>query len=326
MPIKIICGANSLPKRILHNSDLAKMVDTTDEWIVSRVGIRERRIYGEGESALQSMIEIGKEIIQKAGIEPNDISLVIVGSATVDYVMPSSAGIIQGKLGIAECVAFDLQAACSGFVYACNIAYNLMRSDPSIKYALVFGAETLSKVTNWKDRSTCVLFGDGAGGVLLANNSDSDASEGIVRGYLGSDGQGQKDLGIPWGVGQGYDRLTADNGFLSMNGREVFLASIKYFVKSIYTVFENTPYALKDVDWIVPHQANIRIIDAVAEKINFPKDKIVSVVDLFGNTSAASIVIAFNHFVEQGKIKKGQLILFIAFGAGYTWGSLLFRC
>ena len=325
MSIKILTGANHLPEHRMTNAELEKMVDTNDEWITSRVGISERRIYKEGESANQSMIAAAKAMCQQADVDPQAIGLIIVASSSIDQIMPSSACIVQGGLKIEKCTAFDLQAACAGFVYAMSIADSLMRSNPTISYALVFGAETLSKIVDWTDRSTCVLFGDGAGGILLENNP-ADSDEGIISYYLDSDGKSQEQLGVWWGIGQGIDNLKDNNHCIHMNGRDVFRNSIKYFANAVQECVAASEYDLEDIDWIVPHQANNRIMVMVAEKLGMPEEKMISTIKYFGNTSSASIPLAFNHVINtEDKIKRGDLVLFVGFGAGYTSGAVLFR-
>lgn len=324
MAIKVLSCSSVLPKKILTNVDLEKIVDTTDEWITKMTGIKERRVLGEDESYLECAVQTAKQAVENAKIDPVEIGLIINGTSTPAQVMPSTASIIQGRLGIKNCISFDLQAACSGFVYAMATAYYFMQSNSSIRYALVMGCEALSKVVNWQDRSTCVLFGDGFSGVILQRD-DSQTDTGIVYCDLGGDGAGKNSLEIPWGVGQGYKKLDDAKGYLAMNGREVFKNSVNYFTALIEKTMKLNHLDINDIDWIIPHQANVRIIQSVAEYSNIPMEKFVITLNKHGNTSAASIPLALSEMVQTDKIKSGDMVMLVGFGAGYTWGTVLLR-
>ncbi len=319
---KIIGVGGAVPDQILTNNDLERMVDTNDQWIQERTGIKQRYVTRDTKNALLNLIdEASRKAIQSAGIEINQIGMIVLATSTPEQFMPSTACLLQERLGIKRAIAFDMQAACSGFVYALTVAEKFMISDSAPQYALVIGAEVLSKLTNWKDRNTCILFGDGAGAVVLAQSE----TPGIIDCDLNSDGASGECLDVPWGVAQGYETATEDRKYIRMNGREVFKKAVPLFVDNINKMMEKNNLSWDQVDWVVPHQANIRIIDAVAEKLKVSKDKFVAVIDRFGNTSAASIPLAFDAMVQEGKIKKGQTIIFTGFGAGYTWGTVLFK-
>ena len=324
MPIKILSNSSVLPKRVVTNADLEKIVETSDEWITKRTGIKQRHLLGEDENYLDCALQVATQAIEKANLTPQDIDLVILGTSTPWQAVPSTAGILQGLLGIKHCPAFDLQAACSGFVYAFYIAWQIMQSDPGKRHALVMGCDALSKITNWEDRGTCVLLGDGFGAMVLAATEQDSVSR-IIDCHIGSDGKGKQDLEVPWGIGQGYSHLERLGGGLAMNGREVYRNSIYYFVQQIEQIVQKNNISMEDIDWVVPHQANMRIIEAVAERMHIAREKFVVTLDKHGNTSAASIPLAYDWMVEQGKIKPGHLVLLAGFGGGYTWGTALFR-
>ncbi len=324
MPIKILANSGVLPKRVVSNAELEKIVDTSDEWITRRTGIKERRILGEDENYLDCALQAAQQALSKSELEPEEIDLIILGTSTPWQAVPSTAGILQGLLGVKACPAFDLQAACSGFVYAFYIAWQIMQSDPSKRHALVLGCDALSKITNWKDRSTCVLLGDGFGAMVLAA-TDHDSHSRIIDCQIGSDGKGKQDLEVPWGVAQGYENLGKLGGGLAMNGRELFKNAIYYFVQQIEQIMQKNNISAEEIDWVVPHQANMRIIEAVAERMHIAREKFVVTLDKHGNTSAASIPLAYDWLTQQGKVKTGDLVLFAGFGGGYTWGTALFR-
>lgn len=322
MAIKVLSCASALPEKVLTNTDLEKMVNTTNEWIVKMTGIEERRILGENESFTGYALQAAATAIQKAGLEPEDIDLIILGTSTPEQLVPSSACIVQGLLGIKKCIAFDMQAGCSGFVYALSTAYHFMRSNAEIKHALVLGCDALSKFTDWTDRSTCVLLADGFGAMVLGRN-DQPAQEGIWYSELGSDPAGKKHLEVEWGIGQGYPAQMTTKPYLVMNGSEVYKSAVNCFTQMITTALEKNNLTLNDVDWFIPHQANLRIIQAIASHLNTTMDKFIVTLDKHGNTSAASIPLAFDVAQQAGKIKPGDKIMLSAFGAGYTWGTIL---
>jgi 3-oxoacyl-[acyl-carrier-protein] synthase-3 len=318
--IKILASGAALPKKCVTNADLEKIVDTSDEWIEQRTGIKQRYLLSDDESLLDLSLSAAQQAIQNAGIDPQEVGLLVVATNTPQQVLPSTSTILQGRLGITDCISYDIQAACSGFVYGIVTAYYLLKGRDKLRYALVVGAEALSKVTDWKDRTTCVLFGDGAGAAVLGR----DSSPGIIAADLGSDGCSAEYLEVPWGIGQGFEKMKDDNRYIQMNGREVFKKSIAHFTHSIQQVMAQSDLSLDDVDWVIPHQANVRIISAVADKLGVPMEKFIVTVDQHGNTSSASIPLAFNVALKEGKVKKGDKILFVGFGAGFTRGSLLF--
>lgn len=318
--VKIVASGSALPKKLITNADLEKMVDTSDEWIAQRTGIKQRYILSDDETLLDLAHQAALAAIKNANIEPNDIGLLVVATNTPQQVLPSTSTLLQGRLGITDCISYDIQAACSGFVYGLATAYYLMKGRSDLRYALVIGAEALSKVTDWSDRTTCVLFGDGAGAAVLGTSNES----GILAADLGSDGCSAEYLEVTWGVGQGYEKMEPTNRYIQMNGREVYKKSIAHFSHSIQQVMSQVDISLDDVDWVIPHQANVRIIAAVAEKLGVSMDKFIVTVDQHGNTSSASIPLAFTYAVQEGKVKKGDTVLFVGFGAGFTRGSVLF--
>ncbi|PIZ04045.1 MAG: 3-oxoacyl-ACP synthase [Gammaproteobacteria bacterium CG_4_10_14_0_8_um_filter_38_16] len=311
-----IAGTGSyLPKKILTNADLEKMVDTTDEWIVQRVGIRRRHIVADSGDTTCSMAEAAaRAAIQSAKINPNDIDLILVGTASPDHFFPSVACEIQKKLGIAnECAAFDVNAGCSGFIYVMNIADQYIRSG-ACKNVLIVGADTLSAVTDWTDRSSCILFGDGAGAVVLS----ASEKPGILATHIHADGQYA-------------DLLFADNALLSnkaknyikMQGNAVFKVAVNKLGEIVDQTLLKAKMDKHDIDWLIPHQANMRIIQAMAKKLDLSMEKVIVTIEDHGNTSAASIPIALDFAVKTNKIKRGEKLLLEAFGAGFAWGSAL---
>jgi 3-oxoacyl-[acyl-carrier-protein] synthase-3 len=309
-----------LPAKVLTNHDLEKMVDTTDEWIVERTGIRERHIAADGETSASMGEQAARRAIAAAGIAVDDIDLIIVATTTPDRVFPSTACLLQDRLGIHGCAAFDVQAVCTGFVYALAVADMFVRTG-SAQCALVVGTETLSRIIDWSDRSTCVLFGDGAGAVILR----ASAEPGIISTHLHADGQYKDLLTVTAGISQGYDRVQKGEAHLSMEGGEVF----KVAVTTLGRIADETLAANKlqksDIKWLVPHQANHRIIAATAKKLGMSMDHVVLTVDRHGNTSAASIPLAFDEAVRDGRIQSGDIVMMEAFGGGFTWGSVLMK-
>lgn len=324
MTIKILSSASTLPERIVTNADLEKSLDTSDAWITKMTGIKQRHILGENESYLECTFQAAQQAIENAHLKPDDIDLIILATSTPWQTMPSTAVLVQGKLGIQQCTAFDLQAACAGFVYAVYMAYQIMKNDATKRHALLLGCEAFSKVVDWSDRQTCILFGDGFGAMVLGK-APEQKSAGILHCDVGSDGKGKQDLEIPWGLAQGYDMQEKAGKYLCMNGREVFKKSVYYFAELITNTLKKNNIITDDIDWIIPHQANIRIIDAVIERLNIPKEKFVVTLAQHANTSAASIPLAYDALAKSGKIKSGDLVLLIGFGAGYTWGTTLVR-
>ena len=318
----IVLGCGSyLPEQVLTNADLAAKVDTSDEWIVQRTGIRERHIAAKGEFTSDLGTKAALAALANAGVDAQSIDLIILGTSTPDNTFPATAVQIQHNLGINHGVAFDLQAVCSGFVFALATADNFLRSG-SHKRALVIGAETFSRILDWNDRGTCVLFGDGAGAVVLEAQTQpgNPADRGILTTHLRSDGRHKAKLYVDGGVSS-----TQSVGHLRMEGKEVFKHAVGMITDVIDDAFKATGITADDVDWLVPHQANKRIIDASAHKLHIAPQKVVLTVDRHGNTSAASIPLALCVAVADGRVKKGDLILFEAMGGGFTWGSALVR-
>ena len=314
------CG-HYLPSRVLSNQELAAQVDTSDEWIVERTGIRNRHIAAEGETTSQMAIKAAQNALKQAGLEAQDIDLIIVATATPDYTFPSTATQVQAGLGITHGAAFDVQAVCSGFVYALSTADKFLISG-SHQRALVIGAETFSRILDWNDRTTCVLFGDGAGAVIVEAQQGAGQLQdrGVLSTHLRADGRHVEKLYVDGGPSS-----TATTGHLRMEGREVFRYAVTYLAEIIEEAFTTTGLTADDVDWFVPHQANRRIIEATARKLSIDPAKVVMTVENHGNTSAASIPLALSTAVADGRIKKGQVVLMEAMGGGFTWGSALVR-
>ncbi len=314
------CGSY-LPARIVTNAELAQRVDTTDEWIVQRTGIRQRHVAAEDETTSIIGLKAAQAALADAGMEPAEIDLIIVATATPDHTFPATATQIQAALGIAGGVAFDLQAVCSGFVFALATADKFL-STGAAKTALVIGAETFSRILDWEDRTTCVLFGDGAGAVVLRAEAGEGtlADRGVLATHIRSDGRYKDKLYVDGGPGS-----TKTVGFLRMEGKEVFRHAVQNLADTVRHTFAETGLSGADIDWFVPHQANRRIIDATADKLGIGHDRVVVTVDRHGNTSAASIPLALAEAHRDGRIRPGQLVLIEAMGGGFTWGSALIR-
>jgi len=309
-----------LPEKVVTNHDLEKTMETSDEWIRERTGICRRHIAAEHETCSDMAMEATMRAAKMAGIEVGDIDLIIVATVTPDKVFPSTACIIQRRLGIKGCPAFDIQAACSGFVYALDLANRLIKTGGA-STALVIGSEVLSRVTNWEDRTTAVLFGDGAGAVILQASEEP----GLISTHMHSDGQYEDLLQVPQGISSGYDAVRSGNAFIQMQGNAVFRRAVATLDSIARETLAGNNIDKKDIDWLVPHQANLRIISAAAKKLDLPMEKVIVTVDDQANTSSASIPLALDTGVRDGRIQRGQLLLFEAFGAGFTWGSALVR-
>ncbi len=303
---RIIGTGSYLPQKVLTNKDLESLVDTTDEWIVERTGIKQRHIAADNESTSSMAINASIDAIKSSGLSEKDIDLVIVATTTPDQIFPSTACIVQNKLNIIA-PAFDIQAACTGFIYAMSVADNYIRNGMS-KNTLIIGSEKYSNILDWRDRSTCVLFGDGAGAVVLS----ADTKEGIISSHIHADGQYN-------------DLLSVEDNHIKMKGNEVFKVAVNTLSKLVDETLDKNNMDKSSIDWLVPHQANLRIIKAAAKKLSLPLEQVVVTVDDHANTSAASIPLALNEAVKDGRIKEDQVLLLEAFGSGFTWGSVLLR-
>ena len=307
-----------LPARVLTNEELAKTVDTSDEWIQQRTGIKQRHIAAEGENTSDLAAAAGRRALENAGLTPDDIDLIIVATTTPDMTFPATATVVQQKLGMHHGAAFDIQAVCSGFVYAAATADSYLKNDLA-KRALVIGAETASRILDWNDRGTCVLFGDGAGAVVMELGK-GDQERGILATALRSDGHHWNKLYTDGGVSS-----TRSVGHIRMEGREVFKHAVGMITDVVVDVFNRTGYGVDDLDWFVPHQANKRIIDGAGVKLGIPPEKVIVTVDRHANTSAASVPLALNTAVADGRIKRGDLVMIEAMGGGFTWAASLIR-
>jgi len=302
------------------NADLAKMVDTSDEWVAARTGIRQRHLAAEGETTGDLAFGAAKAALEAAGVAANEIDLLIVGTTTPDLIFPSTACLLQHRLGANGCPAFDVNAACSGFIYALTVADKFIRSG-SAKTALVVGAETLSRMIDWSDRSTCVLFGDGAGAVVLKATEEA----GILSSHVHADGAYKELLWNPVGVSVGFTHEHNHGVRVVMQGSEVFKVAVKTLDRVVEETLAANGIDRHAIDWLIPHQANLRIIQATAKRLDMPMDRVVVTVDKHGNTSSASVPLALDHGIRSGRIQRGQLLLLEAFGGGFTWGSALVR-
>jgi 3-oxoacyl-[acyl-carrier-protein] synthase-3 len=316
-----IAGIGSfLPEKVLTNKDLEGMMDTSDEWIRERTGIKRRHIAGEGETTGSMGLEAARRALDDAGISPDEIDLIVLGTATPDKVFPSTACIVQRQLGIKGCPAFDVHAACSGFLYGLDLAHRYVKTGGA-KKALVIGSETLSRITNWEDRGTAVLFGDGAGAVVL----EACDEPGIMATHIHANGEYEELLHIRQGVSIGYDVTRRGEAYIEMNGNAVFKRAVATFDAIARETIADLDGHIDDIDWFVPHQANMRIIQAAAKKLKMPMDKVIATVDEHANTSGASIPLALDQAVREGRIKRGDTLLLAAFGAGFTWGSAMLK-
>lgn len=314
---RIIGTGSYLPEKILTNHDLESMVDTSDEWIRTRTGIVERHIARDDQTASDLAMHASRNAMDAAGVNSDDIDLIIVATTTPDMVFPSTACILQDKLGIENCPAFDVQAVCSGFVYALATA-DMFVSSGKCKNALVVGSEIYSKIIDWNDRSTCVLFGDGAGAVVLSQSEQP----GILSSHLHASGNYSKVLSVPGSISGGK---VQGNPYINMEGNTVFKFAVKVLEEVVQEAVDKNNLQATDIDWLIPHQANIRIIQSTAKKLGIPMDKVVVAVDKHGNTSAASIPLALDMAVRDGRIHSGQLVLLEGVGGGFTWGAVLLR-
>lgn len=310
-----------LPRKMLTNADLEKMVETSDEWIRTRSGIERRHIAAPDETSSSLAEHAARRAMEMAGVTTADIDLIVVGTTTPDLVFPNTGTLLQQRLGVQGCPAFALEAACSGFVFALSVADKWVRLGEA-RCALVVGVECLSRITDWTDRSTCVLFGDGAGAVIL----QPSPAPGILNTHLHSDGQYKDLLSFPMGVSSGWDRLRAgEPAAIQMEGSDVFKVAVRTLSSLVDETLEKNGVTHEQIDWLVPHQANLRIIQAAAKKLDLPMERVIVTVQDHGNTSAASIPMALDVAVRDGRIQRGHLLLLETFGGGFTWGSALVR-
>jgi 3-oxoacyl-[acyl-carrier-protein] synthase-3 len=313
----VVLGVGSaLPKRQVTNDELASQVDTSDEWIVGRTGIRSRYVAGDGETTASLATDAARRALEHAEVAASEIDLIVLATATPDQTFPSSATKVQAALGIGDCIAFDVHAVCTGFLYALSVADSMLRSGNAQK-ALVIGAETFSRILDWEDRATCVLFGDGAGALIL---SAEETEGGILATKLHADGRHNDLLFV-----DGGPSTTGTVGKLRMKGREVFRHAVVNLADVLTEVLADAGLSAADVDWVVPHQANARILDATAKKLGLPSEKVVMTVDRHANTSAASVPLAFDTAVKDGRIKRGDIVVLEAMGGGFTWGAAALR-
>ena len=316
-----ISGTGSyLPEKVVTNADMEKIVDTTDEWIFSRTGIKQRHITAEGENTVDLAERAAQHAMEAAGVTAEELDLIIVGTTTPDQVFPSTACLLQGRLGNHGATAFDVQAVCTGFVYALGVADKFIKSGTH-KTALVIGAETMSRIVDWSDRTTCVLFGDGAGAVVLQASEEP----GILSTHLHADGQYKDLLEVQAGVSNNSPEVREHHPFVEMKGNEVFKMAVNTLGRIVDETLEANGLEKSDVDWLVPHQANTRIIGATAKKLKMGMDHVVMTVAEHGNTSGASVPLALDVAVRDGRIKRGDTLLLEAFGGGFTWGSALVK-
>ncbi len=316
-----IAGTGSyLPAQILTNADLEKIVDTTDEWIRTRTGIERRHVVAEGETTTDLAEQASRNAMEAAGVSPQDIDLICVGTTTPDLVFPNVGTLLQDRLGIRGCPAFSLEAACASFLYALSVADKFVRLGES-KCALVIGADTLTRIIDWKDRATCVLFADGAGAVILKPCADP----GIISTHLHADGRYKDLLQYPDGVSRGFKLVRAGKAGVLMKGNEVYKIAVNTLGHLVTETLAANGFNKDQLDWLIPHQANLRIIEAIAKRLDLPMERVIVTIKDQGNTSAASVPLALDTGVRDGRVKRGQLLLLEAFGGGFTWGSALIR-
>ncbi|RLA35387.1 MAG: 3-oxoacyl-ACP synthase [Gammaproteobacteria bacterium] len=317
---KIAGTGRYLPEKILTNADLEKLVDTTDEWIRTRTGVERRHVASEDQTTSDLCVEAAKKAMESANVTADDIDLIIVGTTSPDLIFPNIATIIQDRMGIHGCPAFSIEAACTGFIYALSTADKFVRAGEA-KCALIIGAEIITKLIDWSDRSTCVLFGDGAGAVIVKPSDEP----GIISTHLGADGQYRDLLYYPVGASKDLAKAGLGDSRIIMKGNEVFKVAVKTLGNVAEQALKANNIDKNDLDWLVPHQANLRIIQATAKRLKLPMDKVIQTVQDHGNTSAASVPMALDVAVRDGRIQRGHLILLEAFGGGFTWGSVLMR-
>ncbi len=309
-----------LPEKVLTNADLEKIVDTSAQWILERTGIEQRHVAAEGETTTDLAEAASRQAIAMAGVDPKDIDLIIVGTTTPDHIFPSVATQLQDRLGNYGCTAFDVQAVCTGFIYALGVADQFIRAG-TVRRALVVGAETFTRILDWNDRGTCILFGDGAGAVVVEAADEA----GIIASHLHADGRHKKLLWVPNGVSTGYDKTRQNAAFVEMRGNEVFKVAVNTLGRIVQETLTANGLSPDDIDWLIPHQANARILTATARKLRMPMERVISTVKTHANTSAASVPLALDVAIRDGRIQRGDMLLLEAFGGGFTWGSVLLR-
>ena len=325
MKVSIKGTGRALPEKVLTNFDLEKIVDTTNEWILTRTGIKERRIADDKTASSDLAYEAALKALENANLKPEDIDCIIVGTISPDTLFPSTACRLQNRLGCRKIMAFDISAGCTGFIYGLELARNFISSG-RYKNVLVVAVEILTKITDWQDRATCVLFGDGAGAAVLAPADDDNY--GILSTYLAADGSLGHLLELPAGgsrIPASHESVSNRLHYLTMKGNEVFKSAVRAMEESAIETLKKAGIKESDVDWLIPHQANIRIIDFLKRRLKMPDEKVIITIDKYGNTSASSIPIALDESAREGKFHKGDLILLVAFGAGFTWGGILIR-
>lgn len=308
------------PDNVVTNADLEKIVDTSDEWIRDRTGIRERRIALEGQTTSDLAEQAARIALRDSGVDPSEIDLLIVGTTTPDLVFPSTACLIQKRLGLGDCGAFDINAACSGFIYGLSVATQYIQAGTASK-VLVVGAETLTRMVDWTDRSTCVLFGDGAGAAVLV----ADREPGVLSTHIHANGNYGDLLNVDVGVSRGFRAEPRGGLTIRMKGNEVFKVAVNTLGRIVEETLAHNNMSKHDIDWLIPHQANLRIIKATAKKLDMPMDRVIVTVDRHGNTSSASVPMALDEAIRSGRIQRGELVLLEAFGGGFTWGAALIR-
>jgi 3-oxoacyl-[acyl-carrier-protein] synthase-3 len=317
---RILATGSALPERVVTNDDLAKIVDTSDEWIRTRTGIRERRIAADGETTGDLALRAAQQALADAGVKASDLDMGVLGTTTPDIIFPATACLIQNRLGANGCMAFDVNAACSGFMYALGVANNFIRTG-QVKRALVMGAETLSRMIDWSERETCVLFGDGAGAVVL----EASEEPGVIATCLHADGGYKHLLYNPVGVSAGFKDEKNHGVRITMSGREVFKIAVKTLDALVDETLQAANMHADQIDWLIPHQANLRIIEATAKRLDMSMEQVIVTVDKHANTSSGSVPLALDAAVRSGKIRRGQNVLLEAFGGGFTWASAMVR-
>lgn len=327
MRAKVLGIGFEVPEKVLTNADLEKIVDTSDEWIITRTGIKERRITDDNTASSDLALEAAWRALKDASVSPDEIDMIIVGTVTPDMAFPSTSCIVQDKLGLRKGIpAFDYSAGCTGFIYGLTIADSFIKNE-QFKKILVVGVESLTKITNWEDRATCVLFGDGAGAAVVSATENNDPNR-IFSTFIAADGSLGHLLDMPAGGSRmpaSHETVDKKLHYLRMAGNEVFKNAVRQMEEAAREGLHRAGLEPTDVDWLIPHQANIRIMDYVAKKLHIPREQVAITINKYGNTSAASIPMAWADYYQQGKIKRGDIILMVAFGAGFTWGSVVLK-